>query len=304
MTPPRFTVVMNLYNGAAYLDAAIASVLAQTYDDWELILWDDCSTDGSAELCAAWVARDRRIRLHVAAANVGLGASRNRTIAIAQGDWVAFLDQDDLWTPDMLAKQASLIDADTTGRLALVYGRAERFNTEGVVGPFDPWYGGGKLPEGDIFEALLARPSFVPMSTSTFRRDVVQALCPVPEFIRFCTDYWLCCMISRDFLAAAVQTTCCRYRVHEASMTFVYRRQIHEEILYTIAAAARPAHRRLVGRRRRVHETLIGVEEFRAGHRGRAMMHIIRHGSPLYLLLRPGVIVARRLREKLRAASA
>jgi glycosyltransferase involved in cell wall biosynthesis len=75
---PRFSVIMNVYNGETYLRAAIDSVLVQTFEDWELLIWDDCSTDGSKVLCQSY--DDPRIRLFVGETNVGLGAARNLAI--------------------------------------------------------------------------------------------------------------------------------------------------------------------------------------------------------------------------------
>ena len=293
---------MNVYNGEAYLPAAIDSVLAQTLSDWELILWDDRSTDGSVAVCASYAAADPRIRLHAADANAGLGAARNGAVAAAAGEWIAFLDQDDLWTPDKLAAQDALIRADRTGRLGLVYGRTQRFDEAGPTGPFDPWYGKGPLPEGDIFAALLARPSFIALSSSAFRRAALAALVPVPARIRFCTDYYLSVMTARDNTAACVQTLCCHYRVHPQSMSRVFSRQVHEEIMHIVEAAALPAQQGILRTRRRVHETWIGMEEFRSGQRRQGIARIVRRGSLPYLALRPLVVASRRLRDRMRPA--
>jgi glycosyltransferase involved in cell wall biosynthesis len=293
---PRFSVNMNVFNGEAYLRAAIDSVLAQTFQDWELIIWDDCSTDGSVALCASY--DDPRIRLFIAEANTGLGTARNRAMAMARGDWVAFLDQDDVWTPDKLAGQDALIRADQSGRLALLYGRARRFDDSGPTGPFDLWYGTGRLPEGDIMDALLARPSFIPNSAVVFKRSVLMTLLPMPARVRFCTDYYLCMMIARDHTVACLQSLCCHYRVHPGSMTQVFRREVHEEILLIMELTARPSDRHILRVRRRVHQTWIGVAEFRDGERRQGITRIIRRGSLAYLVLRPLVRGLRRLRDR------
>lgn len=295
----RFSVVMNVYNGAPYLHEAIGSVLAQKFTDWELILWDDCSTDNSAAICQEY--QDPRVRVLTQERNGGLGHARNGAVAAARGEWVAFLDQDDIWTPDKLRRQNALIEADRTGRLALVYGRTMRFNAAGLETPFDPWFAPGKLPEGEIFSLLLAKPSFIALSSAAFRTDVLRALGPVPARIRFCTDYYLSLMVSRRHTTACVQTACCRYRVHEASMTHVFRRPIHEEILSIVEQAAQPAHQRIVRRRRQVHETWIGLEQFRAGHRRAGLARILRSGSVAYLALRPLLVQARAWRGRMGA---
>lgn len=102
MTTPAASVVMPVFNAGAYLDAAVESVLAQTHRDFELILVDDGSTDGSAARCDAFAARDPRVRvLHQA--NGGISAARNAGLDAARGAYVGFADHDDAFLPTLLA---------------------------------------------------------------------------------------------------------------------------------------------------------------------------------------------------------
>ena len=117
---PKVSVVMPVFNGAAYLGAAIESILAQTFDDFEFIIIDDGSIDDSAAVIRRF--NDPRIRFFQQA-NKGLAATLNRGITLASGEYVARQDQDDLSLPARFEKQAAFLGA--TPRCALVGTRAE-----------------------------------------------------------------------------------------------------------------------------------------------------------------------------------
>ncbi|MGC8724667.1 MAG: glycosyltransferase family 2 protein [Acidobacteriota bacterium] len=105
VTTPAFSIVMPLWNKEATVGRAIESVLAQTVQDWELIIVNDGSTDESAAAASRF--QDPRIRM-VHQENQGVSAARNRGVAEAKADWVAFLDADDEWLPDFLETVAGL----------------------------------------------------------------------------------------------------------------------------------------------------------------------------------------------------
>jgi glycosyltransferase involved in cell wall biosynthesis len=114
---------MIFLNGLPYMDEAIESVLAQEYRDWELVLVDDGSTDGSSELAKSYAdAHPARIRYveHEGHANLGMSASRNRGIAEARGEFVCFLDADDIWLPRRLSEHVAMLDANP--EVGMVYG--------------------------------------------------------------------------------------------------------------------------------------------------------------------------------------
>ncbi len=109
---PKISVIMPVYNAAGYLDEAFRSVMAQTYPNWELILVDDASTDGSREYLQGLVERSERIpslrgriKLCLQACNKGPAAARNAGIRAAEGRFLAYLDADDLWREDKLRRQ-------------------------------------------------------------------------------------------------------------------------------------------------------------------------------------------------------
>lgn len=98
------SVIMPSFNTAKYIAETIDSVLAQTYQNWELIIVDDCSTDNTDEVVGKYLT-DTRIKYLKNEQNSGAAASRNKALREAKGKWIAFLDSDDLWEPTKLQKQ-------------------------------------------------------------------------------------------------------------------------------------------------------------------------------------------------------
>lgn len=109
---PYFSVVISVHNGARFLQAALDSVSEQTVQDWACVIVDDGSDDGSYELACRWAAAQRnraQVLTHPGHARRGVAASRNRGIGASVGPWIAFLDQDDVWYPSKLERQAAFI---------------------------------------------------------------------------------------------------------------------------------------------------------------------------------------------------
>jgi len=113
---PRVSVIMNCYNGERYLAEALDSVFAQTLGDFEIIFWDNVSTDRSAEIAQA---RGPRVRYFLAPEQTPLGEARKLAAAQARGTFLAFLDTDDRYEPHALARLAAAFES---GPWALVYG--------------------------------------------------------------------------------------------------------------------------------------------------------------------------------------
>lgn len=102
---PLVSIIMPAYNAEKYIETAIRSVLSQTYTKWELLILDDCSTDRTTAIAAQFANLDARIRLLHNHSNVGVAKVRNRGLDIAQGEWIALLDSDDVWYAEKLERQ-------------------------------------------------------------------------------------------------------------------------------------------------------------------------------------------------------
>lgn len=100
------SIIIPVYNAQKYIKETIDSILSQTYENYEIILVDDCSTDNTANIIKQY--SDNRIVYHLQEKNGGAGVARNTALSIAKGQYVAFLDSDDIWESDKLEKQMNL----------------------------------------------------------------------------------------------------------------------------------------------------------------------------------------------------
>jgi glycosyltransferase involved in cell wall biosynthesis len=117
--PPRVSVLLTAYNRAPYIGSSIESVLAQTLGDFELIITDDRSSDGSVDIAEAYARRDSRIRLFRNERNLGDYANRNHAASLATGEFLKFHDSDDVLYPPCLEAMVSLLSAAPTAGFAL-----------------------------------------------------------------------------------------------------------------------------------------------------------------------------------------
>lgn len=118
---PRVSVVMPCYNSAAFIEEAIRSVMAQTVMDWELIVLDDGSRDGTCEIVEKLAAGDSRIRLVRSIENMGVARARNRGFDLCSGSYVALLDSDDIWHPEKLEVQLARMEQTGAGLSCTAY---------------------------------------------------------------------------------------------------------------------------------------------------------------------------------------
>ena len=127
---PVVSVITIFFNAERFIEEAIESVLLQTYDDWELLLVDDGSTDGSSEIARRYARQyQNKVRYleHDGHQNLGMSATRNLGIRSATGEYVAFLDADDMWLPHKLARQVAILESQP--QAAMVYGAAQYWHS-------------------------------------------------------------------------------------------------------------------------------------------------------------------------------
>ncbi len=205
------TVLLAAYNGGAYLREAVDSVLAQTFDDFELLIVDDGSTDGSV----AGLPPDPRIRVLRNERNIGQIPSLNRGLREARGVYVARLDHDDVCLPRRLEAQVSVLDR--LPRVALVATWADIVDTDGRLWtPVRP-----RIRSFDEFAAaVVAGQVFLVHPSLMFRRDIVLELGGFDESLSAAEDHDLYrkLVLARQE-ARVVEKTLLLYRRHEQQMT-------------------------------------------------------------------------------------
>lgn len=292
---PFVSVIMNVYNGAPFLRQSLDSLMAQSFQDWELIFWDDCSTDESVRILEHY--RDDRIRFIVSPTLVPLARARELAMREARGQLLAFLDQDDLWLPDKLARQVHLFRRRPD--LGIVYGRAVRFDDRGLFADYDHRYEFRALPEGRIFTRLLCQPCFIAMSAAMIRRDALQAILPIPTEVEVCPDYYLFLGLAENHPVAAVQDVVCHYRVHAGNMSHGVGHRMHQEILWLMDRWADHLEPRTLAHRRRVHHTVLATIDMRHHGFAAGLKRLMKQGSVLHLFTRPFAQAFRRIRRHL-----
>lgn len=206
---PLVSVVIPAYNAAPWIAETLQSVLAQTLHDFEIIVVDDGSTDETA----AVVAKFERVR-YLHKPNRGQASARNMGVHAALGEYIAFVDSDDLWSPEKLRLQMDLLRQ--TG-LAWIYCDACAIDdvTRGVLFTFS------KVRhqfDGDVLEELFLE-DFIPMPTPIVKRQVFEQIgyFDESEALRYVEDWDMWLRISARFPIGLVRRPLAQYRVHAAS---------------------------------------------------------------------------------------
>jgi teichuronic acid biosynthesis glycosyltransferase TuaG len=127
---PLISIITPSYNASLFIEQTINSVRKQTYQNWEMIIVDDCSTDNTPEILEQIEKEDERIQIIFLNQNGGAAVARNTALQHAKGRYVAFLDSDDCWKPEKLAKQLSFMH---TNNYAFTFTRYELVTNEGVL---------------------------------------------------------------------------------------------------------------------------------------------------------------------------
>lgn len=206
---PLVSVIMPAYNAEKYIGEAIASVCAQTYENWELLILDDGSADRTAEIAQAYAQRDARIRVLHNPQNMGVARTRNRGFDLAQGEWIALLDSDDRWRVQKLERQLAL--AVHSGSRLLYTSYALFADTEREMRVY-------RVPQSVDYRRLLGE-NVIGCSTVLLHRSLLERL-RFREDV-FHEDYalWLAILRGGDSAAGCTEVLA-DWRISEQSRSF------------------------------------------------------------------------------------
>lgn len=224
---PYFSILINCHNGAKFLEQALESVSSQSFRDYEVVFVDNCSTDQSAQIAKKF---DGNLKYVKTASKVALGHARKIGVDHCEGDWIAFLDTDDLWHPNKLSFQKSIVDAHPD--VKLVYGGVTEIDEHGKsirdVRPQN-FYGdklGGLLLDFDVnMVTPVINRAFLEENALNFSEEIMAS----EEYHLFMRVAALVPIFSTDEILGS-------YRVYGNSLTFKARDRWHIERKMTLDA--------------------------------------------------------------------
>ena len=208
---------MNCYNGEKYLQESIESVLSQTYQNWELIFWDNKSTDKSAEIFKK--NKDHRLHYYLSSSHTTLGDARIMASKKIQGDWLSIIDTDDKWAPNKLAEQINAISnsKSSVDSVGLVYCRVMEIDKNGVLNKelCHEDYLGVPMPQGKILPELLFKGNFIASPSMLINTEVFFSVGGFPKEYSHASDYYISCAISSKANIICVEDYLANYRIHD-----------------------------------------------------------------------------------------
>lgn len=228
------SIVLPVYNGERFLRASIDSVIAQTYQDWELLVVDDCSTDSTATIVSEYVQRDSRIKYFKNEVNLRLPRNLNRGFSLAKGDYLTWTSDDNVFRPTALEKMYNALKADPESQFA--YASCDITDEEDNVIEYMMLYPGiekravGQNPVGACF--LYTREVYE--TVGEYDPDTLY----VEDF-----DYWQ--RIFMRFKVVPIYEILYSYRSQKGALTFTRKQETYARTLEKVLLKNRPGFGKL-----------------------------------------------------------
>jgi glycosyltransferase involved in cell wall biosynthesis len=267
---PLVSAIIPVYNGEAFLRETIESVLSQTYRDIECIVIDDGSTDGTGEIARSFGDSIRYVRKE----NGGVSSARNLGIEMASGEFVAFLDADDLWVPEKIEKQMAVFAARPD--VGMVYSSVLFVDEKKkVLRKVENEFGMGEVER----ILLLRTPVFLTM-TALVRKDVLDKVGGFDDRLSTSADADMACRIALNFETVGIDEPLAMYRQHSNQMHLNLAALEHDSTLLfekTFGDPEVPAEiRRLRSRAYASLEMTLAVGFVRQGRMAEGLRHAAR----------------------------
>jgi teichuronic acid biosynthesis glycosyltransferase TuaG len=200
------------YNYGRYISGAIESVLNQTFEDFELIIFDDCSTDSSRKIIESYQGKDKRIKSFFHEKNMGIALTTNDLQSKASGKYIAHLDSDDLWEPSKLSRQLAILQKNDS---MVVWSEGRVIDENGV--PTGKTFtqmnlATKKKKSGIIFEELLFG-NFIFRSSLIYKRDLAKDI-RYDAALKFLNDYEFVVNLAKNQPFYFIKEPLAKYRLH------------------------------------------------------------------------------------------
>lgn len=212
---PKVSVTLTTFNGATrgYLGFAIESVLNQTFKDFELLIIDDGSSDSTKQFCEKYLI-DNRVK-YIYQVNKGLAGARNTGIENSQGEYICFLDDDDVWKKDKLQKQLDFFEKNPDA--GMVYTNLELIDEVGKVIGYQKHKANGDIYKELFYENIVDAPS-----SCMIKKEVFEKVGNFKEWMKSAEDYELWFRIAKEFKIYSTNEPLVEYRVHQNKMSTNY----------------------------------------------------------------------------------
>lgn len=208
------SIILPTYNGEKYIKKSIQSIIDQTYQNWELIVIDDCSTDNTNQIIEEYKKKDHRIKLYRNEENLKLPASLNKGFKLANGDYLTWTSDDNLYNDNAIEKLVGALSDDV--QCGLVFSRMEYIDSDGVLRGLSD----NVKDEMEIYYHNIVGASFM------YTREVYERIgeYDVNRFLMEDYDYWL--RIVNSFKIKYLPEVLYKYRIHQNSLTETKNRQM------------------------------------------------------------------------------
>ncbi|MCY7421578.1 MAG: glycosyltransferase [Chitinophagaceae bacterium] len=209
--PLLVSVVMCTYNGSRFINEQVQSILDQEYQNFELIIVDDCSTDNTPELLLIWQNKDQRITVHQNENNLGYNKNFEKAIQLGRGDLIALADQDDIWLPQRISKTVAQFKLP-----GVVLAHSKSVRLEGTqlkyhLAKLHYHFSGSDTRKLFFFNQVMGHDM-------TFSKELVKHIVPIPKGMSY--DWWIAVIATCYGNIAAVDEYLVHHRIHSTNNFF------------------------------------------------------------------------------------